>query len=578
MTPRPTKLVPACFACALLFEAAGAVVHVDLPTAEGITSAALDYLDDVPAKSAKGLLVLAPGFNGNGAQMLAEPAWADFARDRRLVLSALSFVSEPALLEDGGGYYDTTRGSGRIATDALRRIGAGGLPVFLYGFSGGAHFTASFAENFPAHLAGWCAASFAEKKSGAVNAALSAAQAPPGIVACGAEDPRLGKAVSHFHRGRELNRRWTWIEVPGLAHARHPELESFVRDWFAALLAKPRAPGLWVDIGSAEDAAHSATTAKTLLAWLPDAALRERWAAICRKRTQGVIEHCVKLKARDYPQLTMFLRLPADGGKPAGVLCLCTLADSPSEVREQIRNGKGPWFRFADERNFAIVGWGSRNLWDPTLNWDELPRDRTKALDACFDIVAAGWDSGIRWFAQRYGIPETGFLMTGSCGAGQFVQRLALRRPERFLALHANIPGSFDVPTRGGKSVLWCLTTGERLAGGYERSLKFFATVRALRYPIVYKAYPGVGHLEGTAWATTLAKACFEFALRECELATRRNGGRFAKPDWEDVFASADEIADIRNQSLFPIDDYAAIPLEFRMLLPGRLGSIWIRE
>lgn len=563
----------------LFHQAGGEVIHLDLPVAEGITSAAFDYLSDVPVKSAKGLLVLVPGFNGNGATMLAEREWAEFAKANGLALGAFSPVSDTELLSEGGGYYDTAKGSGRILSDAVRGIGAAGLPLYLYGFSGGAHFIASFVENFPSHIAGWCAASFGEKRHrGYVNSKLSTSQAPPGIVACGTDDPRLGKALGHFHSGRELNRRWTWLEVPGLAHVRHPELETFVRRWFCTVMSKPKAPGIWVDIGSSEEVTNPSSTSKDLIAWLPESSLRAEWAALSRRHTQEVIEYKAKLKDKSNPVLTMFLRLPDGGERPAGVMCLCFLANNAGEVREMIRNGRNQWFQFANEHRLAVVGWGSRHLWDQTLNWDEIPHDRGKAIDASFDIMAAGWDTGIRWFAQHYGIPESGFLMTGSCGAGQFVQRLALRKPERFLAVHTNIPGSFDRPVRSGKTPLWCITTGERLAGGYERSLKFFSAVRALRFPIVYKAYPGVSHQEGTASSVALARACFEFALHECELATRRNGGRFARPDWEDIFASAAEIADIRNQMVFPIDDYASIPIEYRMLLPGDLGRVWSRE
>lgn len=576
MILRPSILTAAILLCGALTGAAGGVVHRDLPVAEDVTSAAFDYRSDIPAKSAKGVLVLVPGCNGNGAAMLSEPEWVDFARDNRLVLAAFSFVSDPKLLEDGDGYYDTVKGSGKIAETALRTLGP--LPVLMYGFSGGAHFTASFAEHFPDRLAGWCAASFGQKKHGQVNADLPIGRAPPGIVACGADDPRAGKAVSYFHRGRELDRKWTWIEIPGLAHARHPALEGFVRSWFAALLANGKGSGTWVDIGSGEDVVHSATTAKTLRSWLPSAALKPAWTALSRQRTQGVIEHCVKLKAKSYPQITMFLRLPKGGDAPTGVLCLCVLAENPGEVREKIRDGKGGLFDFAERHRLAILGWGSRSLWDPALNWDELPRDRAKAIDETFDQVAVGWSSGVRWFAQRYGIPESGFLMQGGCGAGQFVQRLALRKPERFLAVHADIPGSFDVPTRNGKDILWCLTTGERLEGGYERSLKFFAAVRALHYPIVYKAYPGVSHMQGTAQSGALGRVCFEYALRQYDRATRLAGGRPARPDWNDLFASATEIADIANQRVFPVEDYSCIPIEYRMLLPDALKDAWLAE
>lgn len=291
-----------------------------------------------------------------------------------------------------------------------------------------------------------------------------------------------------------------------------------------------------------------------------------------------VIEHVEKLKAENYPQLTMFLRLPRGREPVKGVLCLCLLANSPDEVKKQVREGQGTVYAYAEQRRLAIVAWGARTIWDANKNWNELPREKARQIDVTFDQVSLGWDFGIAWFARHQGIPETGFLMTGSCGAGQFVQRLALRKPERFLAVHTNIPGSFDEPVKAGKSVLWCLTTGERLDGGYERSMAFFRRVRDLRYPIVYKAYAGVSHLEGSAKSGQLARACFDFALGEAARAAARNGGKAVQPDWEDIFASAPLVADVKNQTVFPVEDFSCVPLEYRMLLPEDLRAPWLDE
>ena len=166
--------------------------------------------------------------------------------------------------------------------------------------------------------------------------------------------------------------------------------------------------------------------------------------------------------------------------------------------------------------------------------------------------------------------------MMGSSGAAQYAQRLALRRPERFLAVHAHIASSFDIPVKGGASLLWCVTTGENEMG-YERSRRFFKAARDLSYPIIYKAYPGLGH-EGSAKVTELGFTCFEFALAEQAHAVKLNGGKFAKPDWAKIFKSSDYVADVFNQSVYPKADAICVPQEFRMLLPAAIREAWIGE
>ena len=307
-------------------------------------------------------------------------------------------------------------------------------------------------------------------------------------------------------------------------------------------------------------------------------AAKEGETSFSRVLAGDVIERCEKLEEPNYPQITLFLRKPSRDVPIRGVLCLCLLANSPEEVGKKICTGSGGWYDFAETNALAVVGWGSRSLWDPNLNWNDLPKDRAKAIDKAFDAAAYGWDHAVRWYAQNHGIPESGYLMYGSCGAGQFVQRLALRKPKRFLAVHMNIPGSFDQPIADGRTVLWCLTTGERLEGGYARSLKYFSKVRDMRYPIIYKAYPGVSHADGTSSQVALGKAVFKYALACQERATRLNGGRLAQPDWADIFASAGTVADIRNQYVFPIEDYSCVAIEFRMLLPDELADVWMKE
>ena len=559
----------------------GAFGHFDLPLSPGFTTAAFDYLKDVPVKNAAGVIVLVPGCNGEGSHLLRDAEWAAFARENRFVLGALTFVSDMDDLRNEKGYYDASDGSGESALAALKMLGATRLPVFMYGFSGGAHFTASFAENFPQSLRCWCAAAFDYKTKRMKIKPLDSSNKkhPPGIIACGSEDPRFGATLSYYGRGRSAGRRWTWVELPNLHHERSPELESFARRYFLETLSQ-KYSGLWLDIGSGDDVSHSADTAKVLQTWLPTKAIADEWRTISAQKTKGVIEHVVKTKLKGYEQLTMFLRMPS-GGKVDGVLCLSLLARSPVEVREDIRSGSsGKCARaldFADAHNLAVVAWGSHRLWDPNRNWDELTRAEARKADADFDLVAKAWDAGITHFVKKYGLPPSGYLMNGSSGAAQYAQRLAMRCPERFLAVHTHIPSSFDLPTKDGAAVLWCVTTGENELG-YARSKRFFRAARDLFYPIIYKAYPGLGH-EGNSYVSELGFACFEYALKEYARATRLNGGKPTKPDWTDIFSSSLFLADIFNQEVYSKFDYLCVPHEFRMILPTEeIRDIWAKE
>lgn len=293
----------------------------------------------------------------------------------------------------------------------------------------------------------------------------------------------------------------------------------------------------------------------------------------------ALVERTVKTRVKGYDQLTLFLRQPANA-KPEGVLCMCLLAKTPDAVREALtgpsdRNSRA--LAFADRHSLAVVAWGAHQLWDPTRNWDELARSDAKRLDANFDLVAKAWDDGITYFVKKYGLPDSGYLITGYSGAAQYAQRLAMRCSDRFIAVHAHIPSSFDAPTKGGASILWCVTTGENELG-YDRSRRFFGAARDMGYPIVYKAYPGLAH-EGSSRVVELGFACFEYALEEFARATRLNGGRPIKPDWADLFTSSLHLADIFNQAVYSKFDYLCVPPDFRMLLPSTsIRDAWIDE
>jgi len=315
--------------------------------------------------------------------------------------------------------------------------------------------------------------------------------------------------------------------------------------------------------------------------------------------TDPVVEHIVRTGNAQQPQITLFMRPPigmTDMSEANGVLAICLLANNVSEIKRRLQEADakddvGGILRFAEKRKLVILCWGSRSLWDPSRNWDELDRETARRMDATFDVVAAAWARGVGELSHRYGMPDSGFLLWGASGSGQYAQRLALRRPQYFLAIHVHIPSSFDKPTPGAAQVLWCLTTGEN-ESGYERSISFLTECRGLGYPILYKAIPGLGH-QGHSVTDRLGLAFFDYALElreekrdyEDELSKRRPLGGDSRNvqsplPWPVSFREPEFVGDVLNQQVFPADEAVLwIPEAFRIALPTKaLADAWGME
>ena len=239
----------------------------------GMTRADIAFLKTDEAPCA--ILVLCPGYNGDGARMIEQKVWRDFAREKHLGLAGLQFESPVALLDECQGYYQASKGSGDILMQSLRKAFGRDLPILIYGFSGGAHFTTRFVQWSPDRIKGWCALG-----AGVLDQPTTRSSKPLGLMACGEDDPRLGGALIYFKQGRAAGGPWLWVEIPKTGHAMTPELDDFVRHYFAVLLKPEQSPGLWVDIDSKNEAsAEEAQSTPSLTGWLPDRGLLASWHA-----------------------------------------------------------------------------------------------------------------------------------------------------------------------------------------------------------------------------------------------------------------------------------------------------------
>jgi hypothetical protein len=228
----------------------------------------------------RGVIVLAPGWNGDGEYLVRQKEWQKFAHKNKLALVGLSFASANEPREEKLGYYYVPQGSGEALLQGITQIfGQSELPLLMYGFSGGAHFTSRFEEWKPERVLTWCAYS-----AGWWDRPQTSQVSPPGLVICGDGDERYGASLIYFKQGRALGKPWLWISVPRNGHNPHPEAEDFVRDYFQVILdgkARDATKGGWIDIDrQAITNVEEVSAQPSVTAWLPDMKLLQRWITL----------------------------------------------------------------------------------------------------------------------------------------------------------------------------------------------------------------------------------------------------------------------------------------------------------
>ena len=246
---------------------------LQLQPAPNMTRAELCYFK--PEGEPQAVLVLAGGWNSRGNALISRPQWQEFATKNHLVLVGLSFASEKEALLDGTGYYYAAKGSGQVFLDGIQRIYDKPLPLLLYGFSGGAHFTTRFVEWAPKRVLGWCAGGARWYDKPTSNPA-----SPPGIVSSGDEDLAYGPAIGYFMQGRKEGKPWLWLPLARTDHLIVPQFDEFARKYFSVLLDQNLKKGAYVDIhlntlidGNARPVSPKRT------GFLPDESLFEPWIA-----------------------------------------------------------------------------------------------------------------------------------------------------------------------------------------------------------------------------------------------------------------------------------------------------------
>lgn len=271
---RAADILMAWILSVAMLNAADTIEKLSLPISPEIQRADLYVWEGV--QNPKAVLVLCPGHNGNGEGLIKQKVWQEFAKAQRLGLVGLSFASSGEPSESRKGYYYASQGSGDLFLSGIRKIYGRDLPLLLYGFSGGAHFTSRFEEWKPERVLAWCAYS-----AGWWDEPHAASSNPPGMVICGDEDGRLGASLIYFKQGRAAGKPWLWISVPKTGHFPLLAVENFIRDYFNVILEGKNASGLWIDIDKKTEASSGdVKSAPSVTAWLPDRKLLSTWKEV----------------------------------------------------------------------------------------------------------------------------------------------------------------------------------------------------------------------------------------------------------------------------------------------------------
>ncbi len=283
----------------------------------------------------------------------------------------------------------------------------------------------------------------------------------------------------------------------------------------------------------------------------------------------GIIKESYSTRQKGSADITFYLRYPSSGvDQVKGVIAICPPGGRGLAVHMGDKSRHyGYLLQFADEHDLATVGFGPPGRgWDRTKNSDMLSARDAAAQNKKLDGLARDLSRAIERFTKKYKLPVRDWLLYGTCGGAQYAHRMALRQAQHFKAVHVHYGGSYDVPTSGGKSVQW-LVTSHADEPAYIAAQRFYRQSKEMGYRMILKGYTRASAPEeydpeiaytGLTNLQELSLDFFEYSLT-------------GKADPAQAY-----IADYVNGLVVPAKKGAWIPKSQAVLLPSRkLAEAW---
>jgi hypothetical protein len=282
---------------------------------------------------------------------------------------------------------------------------------------------------------------------------------------------------------------------------------------------------------------------------------------------QKLIEHVVETNRPEQPQLRLFLRLPeghtVDTPTARGVLAYCTFLSEDKNLRNLILNDDDPRVAFAKSNRLAILTWNTATLWRTGRSYDQIGREDRRARDRLFDDIARAWERGANALCKTHALPTSDFLLYGISRGAHWAGRLALRAPDRFLAVHIHVANSYDQVLGSSAGPLWLVTSGD-LDMGRDNAMAFYRALEARKFPAVFKLANALGHSDSSE-IEKLGVAFFAYAL---DAAKRAKGDPVANVMLGDLETSG-LTGDFLTQEVYRGDGTLIVPEAQRVPLPN---------
>ena len=545
------------------------------------------YVARTKAKLPSAVLVLLPDKVQDVKTLLTSSAWQDFAEDNSLDLLAVMSSVKPVPATKNSP-PSTVPSQAELVLQAVDHECGAGLPLLLYSGPQQADFVQSILAADSKRVAAWCL------RAPAHLTGVDTATAPPGIVVCYKENtPSYNALTADFARARKRGARLSWISLPGdkPGDSSPPALDAFVRNDFSVVLHPKVGSEQWQNIDTkltikvADLGVHPEKAS-----YLPHFTLASAWAALHvpggpELAQQAILEREEDTFNKAQPKLHFYLRKPLSaekaGGKIEGVLAFCTWTWDRNKLIRRLQNKEDFLVRYAEEHRLALLTWDTAEAWSTKQSADQRSQQENFQDNLDFDQLANAWERGVHVLCHEAGLPENDFLLYGISRGAQWAHRLALRKPEHFLAVHIHINSSYDQPTPAAKNILWLQTTGD-LEYGYEAAKRFYERCRDMGYPIIFKAGENLGH-DNSPQIEALGLRFFDYALgvrakRDALASAKSPSGKRAGSN---VYAlsglgNAPFYADFINQDVYGANEKDLVPASQRVPLPTQaLAQAW---
>ncbi len=514
--------------------------------------------------------------------------WKAFAEAQQLGLVVLTFAHDRKADKIKHGYRaDEWIGEWLLA--CVDYYYGQSCPLLLYGESRGGTFAASFVNWRPERVKAWGAFTNQWFEKPVRSKVLL-----PGIVAFDAEDESSKDEFGgnwYFKAGRKLEKPLLEMKVTTPLKRRKEKMGAFAREFFTSTLNdNPKTSPIWIALRNKKKAATELMSNPTEVVWLPNPSLQGPWETMIgpqkvdpEDELPPVIERSVLTNNPLQPELRFFLRMPPGkgGGEVDGVFAFCSWEGKREQILKKLQpdafqkieigNTAGlkdlisQLIAFAERNNFAVLTWETAQVWSLKPSYYEAKEEEDR--EANFEAMASAWEAGVDALAKETGIPNTGYFMFGISRGAQWAHRLALRKPERFIAVQFHVASTFDKPTPEAARLLWLISTGEREVG-YRNgdASRFYDECRKLNYPVLFKASKGLGH-DDNLEISQLREGFFTYALSIRDKMHERNLEKPSDVALEELNA-APWVGDYTTYKVVPSTASNEIPSANRVPLP----------